>query len=248
MARPSVTFDLASQNLSLPPVYRLKTVREAADAFQTAVASASEGAGLLAWARRVHIADFAVVLEPEQSLKEARLAFYAGMNALADALTVYAPPETPIAFDWPDTVTVDGRIVGGGRLSWPPRTAEGEKPAWMVFGIKIRLAARPGDEPGGWTRGTSLEAEGFEDFSAGMLIESFARHFIDALQNFESGGVRPEIERFLRRLDRKGLHGVMITAEGDCVLRQGQRSEQRNFVAGLAQPSWRDPQTGEPWL
>jgi biotin-(acetyl-CoA carboxylase) ligase len=248
MARPSVTFDLTSQNLSLPPVYRLKTVREAVDAFQTAIAHAGEGAGLLTWARRFRVADFAVVLEPEQPLKEARLAFYAGMNALYDTLSVYAPPEKPIAFEWPDTILVDGGVVGGARLAWPVRAAEDEPPAWMVFGVKIRLAARAGEEPGRWTRGTSLEVEGFEDFTAGMLVESFSRHFMAALHDLEGDGARQEIERYLQRLDRKGVNGILITGEGDCMIRQGQRSERRGFIAGLAQPSWRDPKTGEPWL
>ena len=57
-----------------------------------------------------------VVLEPDEPLRTARRAFYAGMNALADALLVHAPPEKPIAIDWPDALRVDGGLVGGGRL------------------------------------------------------------------------------------------------------------------------------------
>lgn len=248
MARQSLTFDLPEASISLPPVYRLKTVREVADAFRTALASVADGAGTLIWARRFHIADFALILEPEQPLGEARLVFYTAMNALADALAAHCPPEKPIAFDWPDTIKMDGAIVGGGRLAWPPKVAESETPDWLVFGAKIRLAARAGDEPGNWTRGTALEEEGFEDFSAAMLIESFSRHFMSGLHDFEELGVRAEVERWLQRLDRKGLHGVIITGEGDLVLREGRKGDTRDFIAALAQPSWLDPRSNEPWL
>ncbi len=71
---------------------------------------------------RFDLAEFAVVLEPEEPLKTARRALYAGLTALADALAVHAPPEKPITFDWPDGVRVDGGLVGGARLS-PGRRA-----------------------------------------------------------------------------------------------------------------------------
>src|SRR5215831_680468 len=106
--------------LDLPPPYRLVTLREVGDAFAHARATAAdEGAGTLVWVGRFDLVEFAVVLEPEEPLRAARRAFYAGMAALADALAVHAPPEKPIGFDWPDAVQVDVGLVGGGRLAWP---------------------------------------------------------------------------------------------------------------------------------
>ena len=60
-----------------------------------------------------------MVLEPDEPLRTARRAFYAGMVALADALRAYAPPESRSTIDWPDAIRVDGGLVGGGRLGWP---------------------------------------------------------------------------------------------------------------------------------
>src|SRR5581483_4261856 len=98
--------------LDLPPPFRLVMLREAGDAFTHAQAIAEEhGAGTLVVVGRFDVAEFALVLEPEQPLRMARGAVYAGMNALADALAVHAPPEKPIVFGWPDTVYVDGAIV-----------------------------------------------------------------------------------------------------------------------------------------
>src|SRR5207249_8208892 len=111
--------------LDLPPPFRLVTLREVGDAFAHATRVATEeGAGTLVYVGRFDLAEFAVVLEPEEPLAGARRVFYAGMAVLVDALAALAPPETPIAIDWPDAVTVDGGLVGGGRLLWPAGAAE----------------------------------------------------------------------------------------------------------------------------
>ena len=71
--------------------------------------AAEHGAGTLVYVGRFDLAEFAVVLEPDEPLRTARRAFYAGMAALTDALVAHAPPEKPIAFDWPDAIRVDRR-------------------------------------------------------------------------------------------------------------------------------------------
>src|SRR5215472_3683960 len=94
--------------LDLPPPYRLVTLREVGDAFAHATRiAAEEGAGTLVHVGRFDLAEFAVVLEPDEPLATARRAFYAGMNALADALAAHAPPEKPITIDWPDAIRID---------------------------------------------------------------------------------------------------------------------------------------------
>src|SRR5471030_1470213 len=106
--------------LSLPPVFTPVRLREVGDAFAHAVSIApTQGAGTLAYVGRFDLAEFAVVLEPEEPLAQARRVFYAGMTALADALAAHAQPETTIAINWPESMTVNGGLVGGGRLAWP---------------------------------------------------------------------------------------------------------------------------------
>src|SRR3546814_5571880 len=88
--------DVCSSDL-LPPIYDPIALREVGDAFTKACAIAGErGAGTLLWVRRYDLAEFAVVLEPEEPLAGARRALYIGMNALAAALSVHAPPERPV--------------------------------------------------------------------------------------------------------------------------------------------------------
>jgi hypothetical protein len=66
--------------------------------------------------------------------------FYAGMVALADALTTLAPAEKPIAIVWPDTIRFDGGLVGGGRIAWPDG-------ADQVDESRAHHLARPKSEP-----------------------------------------------------------------------------------------------------
>src|SRR5216684_1192888 len=96
----------SARALDLPPPFRLVALREAGDAVAHARERAGElGAGTLVFVGRFDLAEFAVVLEPEEPLAAARLVFYGGMAALVDALAALAPPETPIAIEWPDAIT-----------------------------------------------------------------------------------------------------------------------------------------------
>src|SRR5271169_6930556 len=89
--------------LDLPPPFRAVALREVGDAFAHAIRIAPDsGAGTLVHVGRFDLAEFAVVLEPEEPLRTARRTLYAGMAALGDALAALAPPEKPISFAWPD--------------------------------------------------------------------------------------------------------------------------------------------------
>jgi len=138
-----------ARSLDLPPPFRLVVLREVGDAFAHATSHAAErGAGSLVFVGRYDRAEFAVVLEPEQKLAEARLAFYAGMVALMDALAAQAPPEKPMTIAWPDAIHVDQGLIGGGRLGWPAGTAEDAVPDWLVFGATLRTVWLGRDEAG----------------------------------------------------------------------------------------------------
>ena len=129
------------QTLDLPPGYTLVALRELGDAFAHGCEIAAEsGAGTLVWVRRYDLVEFAVVLEPDEPLSSARRAFFAGMNAVADAIAAHCPPEREVSFDWPDAIRFDGGLLGGARLGWPQDCAEADVPAWLVFGVILRAA------------------------------------------------------------------------------------------------------------
>jgi len=130
------------QALDLPPGYTLVALRELRDAFAHACEIAAEaGAGTLVWVRRYDLVEFAVVLEPDEPLRSARRALFAGMNAVADAIAAHCPPEREVAFDWPDAIRFDAGLLGGGRLGWPAECIEDDIPEWLVFGVILRAGA-----------------------------------------------------------------------------------------------------------
>jgi biotin-(acetyl-CoA carboxylase) ligase len=239
----------SSKPLDLPPPFRLVTLREVGDAFvHAAGVAAEEGAGTLVYVGRFDLAEFAVVLEPEEPLKTARRALYAGLTALADALAVHAPPEKPISFDWPDAVRVDGGLVGGARLGWPEGADENAPPAWLVFGAMIRTVAMGDEEAGLRPLSSALEDEGFDDLGSGALVESFARHLMVVIDAWQEKGFGEIAKNYLARLAPESGVRRDIDDSGDLVVRRmGMvEAERRPLIRALATPSWLDPATGGP--
>jgi len=235
--------------LALPPPFTAVRLCERGDAFAHAQAIAADsGAGTLVHVGRFDLAEFALVLEPEQPLRVARCALYAGMIALADALVAAAEPETAIAMAWPDAIRVNGGLVGGGRLAWPAGIGEEEVPSWLVFGAMIRVQSMSGQEPGVNPQITALAEEGFADVRTDALVESFARHFMVALDAWQESGFAVLARGYLPRLDREKGVRRDLDDNGDLLLRRvgSEAPVRRSFVAALTKPSWLDPATGEP--
>lgn len=237
--------------IALPPPFRLVALREVGDAFAHATAhAAAEGAGTLVYVGRFDLAEFAIVLEPDEPLRIARRTFYAGMSALADALAVHAPPEMPLEIEWPDTITVNMGLVGGGRLAWPQGADENEPPEWLVFGAMIRLVSLAEGEAGLRPLSSALESEGFDDLAADRLVETFARHFMVTLDAWQEQGFSAVAKTYLPRLASAKDKGLRrdIDETGDLLVRRTGKVEieRRKLVPALLQPSWFDPHTRGP--
>ncbi|WP_333673193.1 biotin/lipoate--protein ligase family protein [Elioraea tepidiphila] len=228
-----------ARGLDLPPLYREVRLREAGDAFVRACAIASEaGAGTLVWSRSPRLFDVAVVLEPAMPLVRARNALYVGMTALADALAVHAPPENPISFVWPDLVEVNGGAVGGVRLAWEEVGAL-RAPAWMVLHAALRLVLDEGGEPGETPGVTALAEEGYGELDGATLAESYARHLMAGLHDWQDQGFSAVATRYLERLDRPRAAARGLDPSGDLLLRAEDGTETRHALApALAMPSW----------
>jgi biotin-(acetyl-CoA carboxylase) ligase len=237
--------------LILPPPFTLVTLREVGDAFVHATSIAAEqGAGALVYVGRFDLAEFAVVLEPEEPLWQARRAFYAGMVALADTLTSHAQPETSVGIGWPDALSINRGLVGGGRLGWPRNAKEHATPPWLVFGAMIRTVSMSGVDPGLHPLSTALEEEGFTDVLASQLVESFARHFMVALDAWQEQGFGALAKDYVRRLLPESGVRRDLDESGDLLVRRvgTDKVERRNLLPLLAKPSWLDPKTRGPRL
>jgi biotin-(acetyl-CoA carboxylase) ligase len=220
----------------LPSLFRPVPLREGQDAMSVARALAPEagppalarGAGTLPYVRSITRAEAAVVLEPETSLAEARLAFHVGLNALADALTVLGPANMPVTFQWPGTVLLNGGRIGQFHLAMPEAAREDAVPDWLVIGFECRLAWREGHEGGLLPGETALEDEGFLDIAAEDVVEAWARHLLAGMDEWQARGPRRAVEKFLARLadhaEAPGVKRGLDPATGALILeRDGMR-------------------------
>ena len=234
--------------LDLPPGFRVVPLREVGDAFEHAKANAAElGAGTLVFVGRFDLAEFAVVLEPDEPLRTARRAFYAGMAALTDALAAHAPPEKPIVCVWPDSIYVDQGLVGGAQFAWSDGP-EDQPPDWLVFGGMIRTVSMTGNDPGLHPMTSALEDEGFTDVMSGHIVESFARHFMVAIDAWQESGFGAVAKSYIERLPRGQGVRRDIDDNGDLLMRRVGKADvtRRKFLPKLAEPAWFDPQARGP--
>jgi biotin-(acetyl-CoA carboxylase) ligase len=239
------------QTLDLPPGYTLVALRELGDAFAHGCDIAGEaGAGTLVWVRRYDLVEFAVVLEPDEPLVSARRAFYAGMNAVADAIAAHCPPEREVKFVWPDAILFDEGLLGGARLGWPKDCAEDEIPAWLVFGVILRAADMAHVEELQAAPGVALLSEGFELIDTDAIIESFSRHLMTAFDCWKERGFEVIARDYLARLPvRKAGERRGIDGNGDLLFRMPADkgpSERIGLVDALARAAWYDPQSRGP--
>lgn len=241
------------QSLDLPPGYTLVSLREYGDAFVHGCAIAAQaGAGTLVWVRRYDLVEFAVVLEPDEPLRSARRALFAGMNATADAIAAHCPPEREVQFIWPDTFLFDGGLLGGGRLGWPKECREDDIPAWLVFGVILRAADMAHVGEADAARGVALLNEGFEMVETEAMIGSFARHLMTAFDQWNELGFDPVARDYLARLSsekddmRRG-----IDFNGDLLIKAPATkgpSVRQSLVDALAKVAWYDPEYRAPKL
>ena len=235
--------------LALPPPFTAIRLREVGDAFAHAMAIAPEkGAGTLVYVGRFDLAEFAVVLEPDEPLLKARRTFYAGMAALADALAAHAQPDTSVTIDWPDSLLVNHGLVGGGRLAWPRDIAEDQTPEWLVFGGMIRTVSMSGVEPGLNPLVTALEEEGFTDVMSSQLVESFARNFMRIVDSWQESGFGAVARSYIERMPREQGVRREIDENGDLMIRRmgKDEAERRKLLPRLAQAVWFDPAAKGP--
>jgi hypothetical protein len=237
-----------NEKLDLPPLFRAVMLREAGNAFAHAQKIAADaGAGTLVWVGRFDVAEFAVVLEPEEPLAYSRRAIYAGLAALADALAVHAPPEMPMHYEFPATLKFNEGLVGGGQLAWPANASEKERPDWLVFGGMVRTDILDYREPGERAHIASLHEEGFDEVGSGRLVESFARHLMVHMDQWQNNGFAKVAEAYLSRVPAPDNVERSIDAVGDLLTRRKGKLdvEKQKLLPAIERALWLDHKTGD---
>lgn len=241
------------QTPDLPPGYTLVALRELGDAFAHGCEIAAQsGAGTLIWVRRYDLVEFAVVLEPDEPLASARRAFFAGMNAVADAIAAHCPPERDVSFVWPDAIRFDAGLLGGARLGWPGDCAETDVPNWLVFAVILRAADMVHLDEVQAASGVSMLGAGFEMVDADAIVGSFARHLMTAFDRWNERGFDAIAKDYLERLPgRKAGEIRAIDVNGDLLVKLPAGSgppERTSLTDALAKADWYDPQARGPKL
>ncbi len=184
--------------IPLPPPYDLlRTDRR--DVLAAAAALAPDhGAGTLVLHQSPGLVAFAVVLEPELPLAEARQAFILGMAALADALAAHCPPERPVRIQWPDQIIYDAARLGGGRLQAPAGCAEDAVPDWLVFAAELISDRDHIVETGLYPDSTSLREESFDP--AEDIVSTFASYMMLYFDRWTHTGFDAVTDAYLARV------------------------------------------------
>jgi hypothetical protein len=95
-----------------------------------------------------------------------------------------------------------------------------------------------------------LDQEGFGEAGAIQLTESFARHLMRALDNWQSDGFDGIACEYLGRLAREPQTAREIADNGDLITRRigTNMTNRHDLKKDLLSPSWLDPKLGGPRL
>lgn len=230
-----------------PPLVSPVRLRELGDAHAHAVAHADEaGAGTIFHVGRFDQVEFALVLEPDAPLFNARRVLFAGMNALAETIAADCPPEREVNFGYPADLHFDQGLVGGMRLAAPDGAGENEVPDWLVLSAIIRT--------GGFAElgfklsrdGTTLEEAGFETVDPEAFTARFCRHFMAEIDEWQEQGFQGIGRRYLARLPKDDTILTRgIDSNGDLLVqRRGETTARCVFRAALECPGWFAPESG----
>ncbi len=231
---------IAATRLVLPPAFSLHPCATRDVLAETVRIAPEKGAGTLVLHQSRGLLAFAVVLEPEQVLSQARQAFILGMTALADALAAHCPPERPVRLVWPDQVIFDAARIGGGRFAVAPGCAEDAVPEWMVFAAELIADRDHLDAPGRFPNSTSLKEEVFDP--AEQIVSTFASYMMLYFDRWAHEGFAAVSNRYLMRVDPPLLRGVRRIEEGRMleITPSGGGKRYPALPEALARQDWRD--------
>ena len=152
----------------------------AADPRLAAVTEARAGCdgGTIFW-RAGGALEAALVFAPEVPLSQAAQMLPLVAVALRDALGAIGPAELPVHLTWDGRFMVNGAEAGRVRLIAPEGRGEAV-PDWLVAHLFLRFLPDGG-------AGTALLEEGCGEVEPEALLESFARHLLHRLADWEDG-------------------------------------------------------------
>ena len=189
-----------------PPLLTGHAAGKAGDPLLTAYTGIQEGklgAGDIVWSRNLDRAVVAIILEPDVSLDAAVEMLPLSMVACGDCLGVLTPPQVSVTFHWPGTIKVNNGRVGGIRAAIDlAEDTPAQIPEWMIIETDIRLKhSERRFEPGQNPDITALSEEGCPDLTRTEFIESYSRHFLTWLNNWQEDGFKSVHDAWIFRTE-----------------------------------------------
>jgi biotin-(acetyl-CoA carboxylase) ligase len=179
---------------TFPPLLNGHDVAGTESAFKVACDKASSGelgAGDVVWSRHASRIDLAIILEPEVPLETAVQMLPLSMVAMGDCLGVLTPPQVGVTFSWPRDIRVNGALAGYIKAAAGGKRDSSRVPGWLVIGLWMRHRREDNEpEPGRVPEQTWLSEEGCEDLTRTEIIESFSRHFLTWLNDWNEDGFK----------------------------------------------------------
>ena len=233
--------------LDLPPPFRLVTLREVGDAFAHATAvAAEEGAGTLVYVGRFDLAEFAVVLEPDEPLRTARRAL------LCRARRARRCARRARAARKADHLRLAGRDPGRwrARRRRAPRLAAGRRRGRAAAVARVRRHdPHRRDGRGGAGPASARRPRSRRKVSTISAPAGWSRALRAISWSRSTPGRRRDLPRWRRTISRgwRRRRACAATSTTTAISWCGAwagKVERRALVPALAAPSWLDPATG----
>lgn len=201
-----------------PPLLSGHDVPASENAYEVACTRAGAGelgAGDVVWSRHADTVDVAIILEPDVTLETAVQMLPLSMVAIGDCLGVLTPPQVGVSFTWPGDIRVNGAVAGRMKVAAAGPRDAGSTPQWMVLGLWLRHRRQDHEpEPGEVPDQTWLSEEGCEELTRTQVIESFSRHFLTWLNDWNDDGFRSIHGSWLFRAEERDSD-ISVTVGGE---------------------------------
>ncbi|MHA1537994.1 MAG: biotin/lipoate--protein ligase family protein [Alphaproteobacteria bacterium] len=208
-----------SEQVNVPPIFRLQVLAPHEDAGAMARAQAARGAppASLYWCKRPDRLSCALVLAPEHKLGEAAQMLFIGQLGLGDALASVLPPMMDVGFALPEEILLDRAVVGRTRLFAPQPKQPDAVPDWLVLAGEVAVKGATGNNlAGGKPVETTLENDNCGAVSAAGLLGAFARHLLGWIDRWQRDGFAPVRTAWRHRAHQHG-RALALDLDGGAV-------------------------------
>jgi len=136
------------------------------------------------------------------------------MVAIGDSLGAMTPPQVGVSFSWPGHIRVNGGLAGEINAAAGGKRDSTSTPDWMVLRLWLRHRREDHEpEPGDVPEQTWLSEEGCEELTPTDIIESYSRHFLTWLNDWNEDGFRSAHASWLFRAQERD-EDVSVTIGG----------------------------------